>query len=82
MDNLKKLIKEELTKADVKEIVKQEVKREMGGNELKRKVSEIVNREIGNNPQLKGKIKEITKDVLAKLYKQMWVRKSMWQSGV
>jgi len=82
MGNLRDLILEELTKADVKDIVKQEIKREISGNELKRKVVDIVKREIGDNPQLKTKVKEITKDVLAKLYKQMWVRKSMWQSGV
>ena len=69
---------EELTKADVKDVIKQE----LNSNFLKTKVEDIVKKHISNNPQLEDKVVDITSNVLTQLYKQLWVKRSFWKSGL
>jgi len=79
---MKNLIKhrlhEELTKADVKSIVKSE----LNGNDLKNKVVDIINKEVKGNKHLEDKVVDITKNVLTQLYKQLWVKRNFWKSGL
>lgn len=75
---IKKRLHEELTRADVKEIVKSE----FNGNALKTKVIDIINKEIKGNKHLEDKVVDITSNVLTQLYKQLWVKRSFWKSGL
>ena len=75
---IKQKLREELTKADVKEIVKSE----FNSNALKTKVVDIINKEIRGNKHLEDKVVDITSNVLTQLYKQLWVKRSFWKQGL
>ena len=75
---IKKRLHEELTKSDVKDIVKQE----FNTNVLKNKVIEIINQQVKGNKALEDKVVDITKNVLTQLYKQLWVKRNFWKSGL
>ena len=79
MDKLiQQRLHEELTKADVKEIVKSEI----NGNALKKKVVDIISKEVKGNKHLEDKVVDITKNVLTQLYKQLWMKRNFWTSGL
>ena len=76
MSDIRKQIKEELTKADVKS----EVVRVIDSKELKSKITKLVAQELKNNPELQDQIVDITKNVLTQLYKTLWTKRNFWQS--
>jgi hypothetical protein len=80
---LKQIIRESLTKTDEKEIgvmIRKEIKGAFGGD-LERKVKDIISKEIKGSPFEKQVVK-ISKDVLEQLYRELWMRRSVWKAGI
>jgi hypothetical protein len=80
---LKQIIKEELTKTDENKIgvmVRKEIKKSFGGD-LEKKVLKIIEKELKSS-KFKKDIIEINKDVLVKLYRELWMRRQMWLTGI
>ena len=83
-DNLlKKIIKEELTKTDEDKIgvmIRKEIKNSFG-EDFEKKVLKIIEKELKGS-KFKNDIVEISKDVLVKLYRELWMRRQMWLTGI
>ncbi len=78
MGDLKILIKEELTNTDVKDIVDAK----LGSKVLEDLITKIVTKHLEDNKDLEKKIKEITKDVLTKFHKTLWVKQNMIMKNI
>jgi len=78
MDNIKELLREELTKTDVKNQFNELVK----SNDLKSKVIDIIKTHVANDKDLEKKMLEIAKNSLVQLYKTLWTRKNFWTSSI
>ena len=76
--NLKKIIKEELNKSDIKTGVKNYV----DSSEFKSKIEKIVNQRLKDSPELEDKIVDITKNVLIQLYKTLWIKRTFWINNI
>jgi uncharacterized hydantoinase/oxoprolinase family protein len=95
--DIKRIIKEALTKTDENKIgvmIRKEIK-DAFGNDLERKVKDIVSKELKGKPfekevvskELKGKpfekeVVKISKDVLEQLYRELWMRRAMWKAAI
>lgn len=80
---LKKIISEELTKTDQNKIgvmIRKEIK-DAFGKDLEKKVLKIIEKELKSS-KFKKDIVEINKDVLVKLYRELWMRRQMWLTGI
>ena len=80
---LKQIIKEALTKTDENKIgvmIRKEIK-DAFGNDLEKKVLKIIEKELKGS-KFKKEIVEINKDVLVKLYRELWMRRQMWLTGI
>ena len=80
---LKQIIKEELTKTDENKIgvmIRKEIKKSFGGD-LEKKVLKMIEKELKSSKFTKD-IVEINKDVLFKLYRELWMRRQMWLTGI
>lgn len=75
-ESIRTLLKEELTKSDVK----LQIDKYMDSSEFKNKVAAIVKDRIKNEKELEDKVVDITKNVLTQLYKTLWVKRSFWQT--
>jgi len=81
--NLKRIIREALTKTDENQIgvmIRKEIK-DAFGSDLERKVKEIVSKELKGKPFEKEVVK-ISKDVLEQLYRELWMRRAMWKAAI
>jgi hypothetical protein len=80
---LKQIINEELTKTDQNKIgvmIRKEIK-DAFGSDLEKKVLKIIEKELKSS-KFKKDIVEINKDVLVKLYRELWMRRQMWLTGI
>lgn len=80
---LKQIINEELTKTDQNKIgvmIRKEIK-DAFGSDLENKVLKIIEKELKSS-KFKKDIVEINKDVLVKLYRELWMRRQMWLTGI
>ena len=80
---LKQIIKEALTKTDENKIgvmIRKEIK-DAFGNDFEKKVLKIIEKELKGST-FKKDIVEINKDVLVKLYRELWMRRQMWLTGI
>jgi uncharacterized hydantoinase/oxoprolinase family protein len=80
---LKQIIKEALTKTDENKIgvmIRKEIK-DAFGNDLEKKVLKIIEKELKGS-KFKKEIVEINKDVLVKLYRELWMRRQFWVSAI
>jgi len=80
---LKQIITEELTKTDQNKIgvmIRKEIK-DAFGSDLEKKVLKIIEKELKSS-KFKKDIVEINKDVLVKLYRELWMRRQMWLTGI
>jgi hypothetical protein len=80
---LKEIISEELTKTDQNKIgvmIRKEIK-DAFGKDLEKKVLKIIEKELKSS-KFKKDIVEINKDVLVKLYRELWMRRQMWLTGI
>lgn len=78
MNNTRKLIKEELTKTEVKDIVNDKLKSREVENIIKKAVEE----EIKGNKELEKEVMTMTKNALTQFVKTLWVRRDNWISGI
>jgi len=82
-NKLRHIIKEALTKTDENKIgvlIRKEIK-DAFGSDLEKKVSTIVAKEIKGS-KFEKQVVKISKDVLEQLYKQLWMRRMFWKSGI
>lgn len=80
---LKQIISEELTKTDQNKIgvmIRKEIK-DAFGKDLEKKVLKLIEKELKSS-KFKKDIIEINKDVLVKLYRELWMRRQMWLTGI
>ena len=75
---MKELIKETLSKSDVKS----ELTTFLSSNVFKQKIEQIVKDRIKNEKGLEDKVIEITKNVLTQLYKNLWVKRNVWRDNL
>jgi hypothetical protein len=81
--HLKQLIREALTKTDENKIgvmIRKEIK-DAFGKDFEKKVLNIIQKELKSS-KFKKDIVEINKDVLVKLYRELWMRRQMWLTGI
>ena len=80
---LKQIIKEELTKTDENKIgvmIRKEIKKSFG-DDLEKKVLKLIEKELKSS-KFKKDIIEINKDVLVKLYRELWMRRNFWLTAI
>jgi len=78
---LKKIIKEELTRADKAEIKKsarKEFEDMLKTSDIKTKIEDLVKKQLGKDKGTQKEIAKITEKVLVQFYKTMWTRRSFW----
>lgn len=73
-----KMIKEELTKADVSK----ELKIYMNTSEFKAKIEKIVKDRLKDDKELEDKIVDITGNVISQLYKTLWNKRGLWKNNL
>jgi len=80
---LKQIINEELTKTDQNKIgvmIRKEIK-DAFGKDLEKKVLKLIEKELKSS-KFKKDIVEINKDVLVKLYRELWMRRNFWLTAI
>jgi hypothetical protein len=80
---LKQIISETLSKTDENKIgvmIRKEIK-DAFGDDFEKKVLKIIEKELKGS-KFKNEIVEINKDVLVKLYRELWMRRQMWLTGI
>lgn len=75
---IKNKLNEELTKKDVKG----EISVYIDSKTFEDKISKIIKDRIKKDREIEDKIVEITKDVIANLYKTLWIKKNTWSSNI
>jgi len=78
MNNIDKLLREELTKTDVKNQFQDLIK----SHDLKNKVIEIVKQHVKNDKDLEKQMLDIARNSLVQLYKTLWMKKNFWASAI
>jgi hypothetical protein len=73
-----RLVKEDITKSDVKK----DIKVYIDSAEFTNKIEKIVKEKLKNNKELEDKMVEISKNVLTQLYKSLWVKRSFWRDNL
>ena len=61
-------------------MIRKEIK-DAFGKDLEKKVLKIIEKELKSS-KFKKDIIEINKDVLVKLYRELWMRRQMWLTGI
>jgi len=78
---LKKIIKEELTRADkaeIKKLARKEFEDMLKTSDIKSKIEDLVKKQLKNDKPTQKEIADITQKVLVQFYKTMWTRRSFW----
>jgi len=73
-----RLVKEDITKSDIKK----DIKVYIDSAEFTNKIEKIVKEKLKNNKELEDKMVEISKNVLTQLYKSLWVKRSFWRDNL
>ena len=80
---LKKIIKEELTrsdKAEIKRLARKEFEDMLKTSDIKGKIEKMVKDQIGKDKPTQKEVAKITEKVLVQFYKTMWTRRSFWSN--
>ena len=80
---LKQIISETLSKTDENKIgvmIRKEIK-DTFGDDFEKTVLKIIEKELKGD-KFKKEVVEINKDVLVKLYRELWMRRQMWLTGI
>jgi hypothetical protein len=80
---LKKIIKEELTRADkaeIKKLARKEFEDMLKTSDIKSKIEDLVKKQLKNDKPTQKEISNITQKVLVQFYKTMWTRRSFWSN--
>ena len=84
-DTIRRVISEELSASDksaVKDIFEKEFEKKMKSSEFKDAVQEIVLKQLGSDKKTKKEVAAITQQVIIKLYKTFWTRRSFWANNL
>ena len=80
---LKKIIKEELTRADkaeIKKLARKEFEDMLKTSDIKSKIEDLVKKQLKNDKPTQKEIADITQKVLVQFYKTLWTRRSFWSN--
>lgn len=77
-DFIKKRLNEELTKADVDDMIDKKIK----SNTLEDLIAKVVKDKIKNDKELERYFVDINKNVQTQLYKTLWTKRGFWQSAL
>lgn len=88
-DNIKRILKEELTKSDetkIKKLARDEfdtlIKKHLNSDQLEKTVRELVIKNLKKDNPTQKEVAIITKEVLLKFYKVLWTRKNFWSNSL
>ncbi len=62
--------------------VKKEIKIYLDSQAMNDKITKIVKDRIKNEKMLEDKVVEITTNVLTQLYKNLWIKRNFWKTGL
>ena len=62
--------------------VKKEIKIYLDSQAMQDKITKIVKDRIKNEKMLEDKVVEITTNVLTQLYKNLWIKRNFWKTGL
>lgn len=82
---IKQIILEELTKSDkneIKKIARSEFEDMLKKNDIINKIENIVKKQLKDDKPTKKEIAKITSEVVVKLYKTFWMRRSFWTGQI
>ncbi len=80
---LKKIIKEELTrddKAEIKKLARKEFEDMLKTTDIKSKIETLVKKQLKNDKPTQKEVAKISEKVLVQFYKTMWTRRSFWSN--
>ncbi len=66
-------------KKDIERIVKKEIKSFLDSTQAHKIVIDVIKKEMGTR-DINGKVVELSTKVVVELFKQLWQRKSFWES--
>jgi hypothetical protein len=88
-DNIKLILREELTSSDearIKKLARDEfdksIKKHLSSSQFESKIKELVIKNLKKDKPTQKEVASITKEVIIKLYKILWTRKSFWSSNL
>jgi hypothetical protein len=80
---LRKIIKEELTRADkaeIKKLARSEFEDMLKKTDIKSKIEKIVLDQLKKDKPTQREVADITQKVLVQFYKTLWTRRSFWSN--
>jgi hypothetical protein len=80
---LRKIIKEELTRADkseIKKLARKEFEDMLKTSDIKSKIETLVKKQLKNDKPTQKEVAKISEKVLVQFYKTMWTRRSFWSN--
>ena len=87
--NIRHILREELTSSDearIKKLARDEfdksIKKHLSSTQLETKVKELVLKNLKKDNPTKKEVASITKEVILKLYKILWMRKNFWSNNL
>ena len=88
-DNIRHILREELNSSDearIKKLARDEfdkaIKKHLSSSQLETKVKELVLKNLKKDKASQKEVASITKEVILKLYKVLWMRKNFWSNNL
>jgi hypothetical protein len=88
-DNIRHILREELNASDearIKKLARDEfdkaIKKHLSSSQLESKVKELVLKNLKKDKASQKEVASITKEVILKLYKILWMRKNFWSNNL
>ena len=88
-DNIRHILREELNASDetrIKKLARDEfdksIKKHLSSSQLETKVKELVLKNLKKDKPTQKEVASITKEVILKLYKILWMRKNFWSNNL
>ena len=72
---IKQIIKEEVTKSEVKD----EIKNTINSKKMEDIIIKVIEKKLKNNRELENDMVDIAKNVVTQLFKTLWVKRSFWR---
>ena len=80
-ETIKKVLKEELTRADkaeIKKLARSEFESMLNSSDIKTKIEKMVKNQLGKDKATQKEVANITQKVLVQFYKTLWNRRTFW----
>ena len=88
-ENIKRILNEELNASDetrIKKLARDEfdtlIKKHLNSDQLEKTVKELVVKNLKKDKPTQKEVAIITKEVMLKFYKVLWMRKNFWSNGL